>query len=173
MAPCVSWSVLVVRGPMATECDVLVVGAGPGGGSAALHSARAGLSVILIEDHAEIGTPVHCGECLSDIAVANLELDIPDSVISKRVDGIRVIFPDGTEKKLSESGYVLEKHLFEQWIANEAVAQGATLNLNHKLTGMTRIEKDGQFGGWLCEGKGEAFPITTKVIIDASGVAGV
>ena len=158
---------------MATECDVLVVGAGPGGGSAALHSARAGLSVILIEDHGEIGTPVHCGECLSDVAVANLQLDIPDSVISKRVDGIRVIFPDGTQKKLSESGYVLEKHLFEQWIADEAVAQGATLNLNHKLTGMTRIEKDGQFRGWLCEGKGDAFPITTKVIIDASGVAGI
>ena len=158
---------------MATECDVLVVGAGPGGGAAALHAARAGLSVILIEDHAEIGTPVHCGECLSDIAVANLELDLPKSVISKRVDGIRVIFPDGTDKKLSEPGYVLEKHLFEQWIADEAVAEGATLNLGHKLTGMNRIESDGKFTGWHCEGKGESFPITTKILIDASGVAGV
>ena len=158
---------------MATECDVLVVGAGPGGGAAALHAARAGLSVILIEDHAEIGTPVHCGECLSDIAVANLELDLPKSVISKRVDGIRVIFPDGTDKKLSEPGYVLEKHLFEQWIADEAVAEGATLNLGHKLTGMTRIESGGKFTGWHCEGKGESFPITTKILIDASGVAGV
>ncbi len=97
---------------MATECDVLVVGAGPGGGSAALHAARSGLSVILIEDHKEIGTPVHCGECLSDVAIANLDLQLPDSVISKRVEGIRVIFPDGTETRLSESGYVLEKHLF-------------------------------------------------------------
>ncbi len=158
---------------MGTECDVLVVGAGPGGGAAALHAARAGLSVILIEDHAEIGTPVHCGECLSDIAVANLELDLPQSVISKRVDGIRVIFPDGTDKQLSEPGYVLEKHLFEQWIADEAVAEGATLNLGHKLTGMTRIESGGKFTGWLCEGKGDAFPITTKILIDASGVAGV
>jgi len=158
---------------MGTECEVLVVGAGPGGGAAALHAARAGLSVVLIEDHAEIGTPVHCGECLSDIAVANLELDLPESVISKRVDGIRVIFPDGTEKRLSEPGYVLEKHLFEQWIADEAVNEGATLNLGHKLTGMTRIETDGAFAGWLCEGKGDAFPITTKIIIDASGVAGV
>ena len=131
------------------------------------------MSVILIEDHAEIGTPVHCGECLSDIAVANLELELPESVISKRVDGIRVIFPDGTEKRLSEPGYVLEKHLFEQWIADEAVAEGATLNLGHKLSGMTRIESEGVFIGWQCEGKGDAFPITTKIIIDASGVAGV
>ena len=158
---------------MAAECDVLVVGAGPGGGAAALHAARAGLSVILIEDHGEIGTPVHCGECLSDIAVANLELDLPESVISLRVEGIRVIFPDGTEKQLSEPGYVLEKHLFEQWIADEGVSEGATLNLGHKLTGMTRIESENGFDGWLCEGKGDAFPITAKILIDASGVAGV
>ncbi|MEC7704805.1 MAG: NAD(P)/FAD-dependent oxidoreductase [Candidatus Thermoplasmatota archaeon] len=158
---------------MATQCDVLVVGAGPGGGSAALHAARAGLSVILIEDHAEIGTPVHCGECLSDEAVANLELDLPNSVISKRVDGIRVIFPDGTKKRLSEPGYVLEKHLFEQWIAEQAVSAGATLHLSHKLSSMERVESGNKFHGWLCEGKGDAFPIKTKIIIDASGVAGV
>ena len=158
---------------MAAECDVLVIGAGPGGGAAALHAARAGLSVILIEDHAEIGTPVHCGECLSDLAVANLELNLPDSVVSLRVEGIRVIFPDGTQKHLSEPGYVLEKHLFEQWIADEAVAEGASLNLGHKLTGMTRIESDGKFKGWMCEGKGDSFPISAKILIDASGVAGV
>ena len=43
---------------MATTCDVLIVGAGPGGGSAALHAARLGLNVVVIEDHKEIGTPV-------------------------------------------------------------------------------------------------------------------
>ena len=41
---------------MAT-CDVLVVGAGPGGGNAALQCARLGLSTIIIEDHSEVGTP--------------------------------------------------------------------------------------------------------------------
>ncbi len=82
---------------MATTCDVLVVGAGPGGGSAALHASRLGLDVIVIEDHQEIGTPVHCGECISDIAVSNLDLELPQEVISKRVHGIRVIFPVGRQ----------------------------------------------------------------------------
>ena len=155
------------------RCDVLVIGAGPGGGNAALHSSRAGLSTIIIEDHKEIGTPVHCGECISDIACANLELELPLHVISKRVDGIRVIFPDGTEKKLTEEGYVLEKHLFERWICDEAVSEGATLHLGHKLDSMEKIYHEGKFTGWRCNGKGDNFPIEAKIVIDASGVAGV
>lgn len=157
----------------ATEYDVLVIGAGPGGGSAALHAARRGLKVAIIEDHNEIGTPVHCGECISDLAVNNLNLELPDEVISRHVDGIRVLFPDGTAKKLSEPGYVLEKHLFEQWLADEAVENGADLHLSHKLTEMERIEVDGDFMAWRCNGKGEMFPFEAKVVIDASGVAGV
>ncbi|MDP7003575.1 MAG: NAD(P)/FAD-dependent oxidoreductase [Candidatus Thalassarchaeaceae archaeon] len=155
-----------------TVCDVLVVGAGPGGGNAALQCARRGLHTILIEDHSEIGTPVHCGECISEIACDNLGLDLPDHVISKRVHGIRVIFPDGIEKRLTEEGYVLEKHLFERWIADEAVAAGASVHLSHKLSSMKRTG-NGRFSGWMCDGKGEQFPIQAKVVIDASGVAAV
>ena len=154
-------------------CDVLVIGAGPGGGNAALQCARRGLSTMLIEDHSAIGTPVHCGECISDLACDNLNLDIPEHVISKRVHGIRVIFPDGTEKCLTEEGYVLEKHLFERWIADKAVEAGASMHLSHKLSSMDRVEEDGRFIGWKCDGKGEQFPIQAKVVIDASGVAAV
>ena len=156
-----------------STCDVLVVGAGPGGGNAALQCARKGLSTMIIEDHPAIGTPVHCGECISEIACENLNLELPEHVISLRVHGIRVIFPDGTEKCLTEEGYVLEKHLFERWIAEEATEAGASMHLNHKLTSMKRVEEDGRFAGWLCDGKGDEFPIRAKVVIDASGVAAV
>jgi digeranylgeranylglycerophospholipid reductase len=128
---------------------------------------------MLIEDHSAIGTPVHCGECISDLACDNLNLDLPEHVISKRVHGIRVIFPDGTEKCLTEEGYVLEKHLFERWIADKAVEAGASMHLSHKLSSMDRVEEDGRFVGWKCDGKGEQFPIQAKVVIDASGVAAV
>ena len=160
-------------GEAVSMCDVLVIGAGPGGGNAALQCARQGLSTMLIEDHSAIGTPVHCGECISDLACDNLNLDLPEHVISKRVHGIRVIFPDGTEKCLTEEGYVLEKHLFERWIAEKAVEAGASMHLSHKLSSMDRVEEDGRFVGWKCDGKGEQFPIQAKVVIDASGVAAV
>ena len=137
------------------DCDVLVIGAGPGGGSAALTASRKGLSVIIVEADPEVGTPVHCGECLSDLAVQNLNLDLPEEVIALRCKGIRVIFPDGTEKKLTESGYVLEKHLFERWLIDQSIEKGANLHRNHRVTSMERIyNKENQFTNWKIDGKG-------------------
>ncbi len=153
--------------------DVLVIGAGPGGGSAALHAARAGLSTLIVEADPEVGTPVHCGECLSELAVENLDLQIPDHVKALDVKGIRVIFPDGTEKLLTEKGYVLEKHLFERWLCDEAIAKGAELRLGHRVTSLERVyNSENQFSYWEIDGKGEEFPLQCKSVIDASGVSG-
>ena len=160
-------------GEEAQQCDVLVIGAGPGGGSAGLHASRAGLKTIIVEADPEVGTPVHCGECLSHLAVENLDLEIPDHVKALDVKGIRVIFPDGTKKLLTEQGYVLEKHLFERWLCDEAAKEGATLLLHHKVTSMKRVfNSKNEFSYWEIEGKGEGFPIECKAVIDASGVAG-
>ena len=113
--------------------DVVVIGAGPGGGTAALHCARLGLNTLILEEHKQIGVPVHCGECLSELAVQNLELDLPEEVISLHIEGIRVLFPNNVQKKLTEPGYVLEKHLFEKWLIDEAIKEGARLSLRIRL----------------------------------------
>ena len=155
-------------------CDVVIIGAGPGGGSAALHCSRLGLKTMILEADPEVGTPVHCGECLSQIAVDNLDLTLPDEVIALHVKGIRVIFPDSTAKKLTEPGYVLEKHLFERWLSDEACKVGAELHLHHKVTKMERVyNSNNEFSNWVIDGKGEQFPIECKAVIDASGVSGV
>jgi digeranylgeranylglycerophospholipid reductase len=44
------------------QCDIVVVGAGPGGSMAAKFCAQGGLDTILIEKKAEIGAPLRCAE---------------------------------------------------------------------------------------------------------------
>ena len=157
-----------------TEWDVVVIGAGPGGGTAALHCARLGLKTLILEEHQQIGVPVHSGECLSEVAVQNLGLELPEEVISLHVKGIRVLFPNDVEKKLTEPGYVLEKHLFESWLIDEAIKEGAVFRPSHKVRSLKKEFKlENQFSNWKIMGKGDSFPINSKMIIDASGVSGI
>ncbi len=146
--------------------DVVVVGAGPAGGSAGLHCARRGLKTLIIEEHEKIGEPVHCGECLSLYAIQNTGIEPPQSVISEHVKGVRVLFPDGTACALNEPGFVLEKEKFEQWLCAEAVKAGAQLQLGTRLEDLKR-----ENGLWeIKTGKGI---LPSKIIIDASGVSSV
>ncbi|MCR4368550.1 MAG: NAD(P)/FAD-dependent oxidoreductase [archaeon] len=151
---------------MAKEYDVIVIGAGPAGGSCALHCARNGLSVMILEEHEKIGEPVHCGECLSLYAVKNTGINPPQSVISEHVKGVRVVFPDGTASVLNEPGFVLEKEKFEQWLCAEAVNAGAEIRLGHRLEALERK-------GAKWEAKTSKAKFVAKIIIDASGVASV
>ncbi len=46
--------------------DVIVVGGGPAGTTAARYAAQEGLSVLLLEKDRDIGIPVRCGEAIGD-----------------------------------------------------------------------------------------------------------
>ena len=151
---------------MKKNFDVAVIGAGPAGGMAALQSARNGLNTVVLEEHAAVGEPVHCGECISDLALKKFGLKVPKKANSLEVKGVRAIFPDKTSSALREDGYVLEKHLWEQWISDEAVSQGAELKLNSRVAG---IKRNGD--RWDIECGTESYQ--SKVLIDASGVQSV
>ncbi len=146
--------------------DVAIIGAGPAGGSAGLHAAKAGLKTVILEEHQTIGEPVHCGECLSEISEIRTGIKFPKEAISLPVNGVRVVFPDGSDRFVTEKGFVLEKHTFEQWLAGEAQNAGAELSLGSRATALER-----QDGTWkIATSKGE---IRAKLILDASGAAGV
>lgn len=143
---------------------MLVVGAGPAGCSAALHAARKGLSVLLCEEHPRIGEPVHCGECLSALAVEKFRLKLPQEAIAMRVRGVRVIFPNHSASVLTEPGFVLNKEKFEAWLASEAQAAGAKLAFPMKIDGLER-----HIDHWVVSAASGA-EFKAKLLIDASGV---
>lgn len=145
--------------------DIAVIGAGPGGNYAALTAAKLGMSVVVLEEHETIGVPVHCGECLSELACKRLNLTLPDEAISQQVKGIRLVFPDKTTSFITEAGYSLEKEKFEQWLALEATKAGAAYKLKNRVSKLEREE-----GGWhITTTQNEYF---ARLIIDASGATG-
>ncbi|ODS40049.1 MAG: hypothetical protein A7315_09765 [Candidatus Altiarchaeales archaeon WOR_SM1_79] len=59
--------------------DVVVVGAGPAGLASAKSAVEHGAKVLVVEDHAAIGTPVQCGESLALSSIEELGLEPEDS----------------------------------------------------------------------------------------------
>src|SRR5437879_12155682 len=85
------------------DVDVLVVGAGPTGSTAAKYAALGGTDVLLIEKRSEIGTPVRCGEGVAKRWLEEIGLAPSREFICHEVDGARIIAPDGTTLDLDEN----------------------------------------------------------------------
>ncbi len=144
--------------------DVAIIGAGPAGCSAAYSSAKAGLSTLLLEEHQRVGEPVHCGECLSLVATGRMNLQLPPETIACRVRGIRVVFPNKASVIWREEGLVLDKHLFEQYLAVRCMGAGASLKTGARVMGMKR-----ENGVWTLSTSNPSVSFRARAVIDCSG----
>lgn len=148
--------------------DAIIIGAGPAGTSCAKKLAENGLSVKVFDRRAEIGSPKRCGEGLSE-STQNLIGKIPDRCIAQRIRGARIYAPNGKylEAIISEGGFVLERKIFDKWMAEQAVKSGAEIQANTFISEMTK--NDGYFVGVKGEFIGEDFEEKAKVIVCATG----
>jgi len=122
---------------MTNSFDLVVVGAGPAGSSAAFSAAEHGISVLLLEEHSQIGIPLACAEGLSRSTI-NDYLDIRPDWISQSLSGSIVRDPDGNQFTIEypNVGWVLDRKTFDPDLAKIAEQKGAVLKKSARAVGI-------------------------------------
>ena len=120
--------------------DVVVVGAGPAGSSTARNLAAAGLKVLILEEHAQVGKPLHCSGFVTPrtLKIANLGKD----VLLSEIKGAQVYGPEGSNLQLGGDktrALVLDRVLFDNKLAESAQEAGADLALANRLISIKRV----------------------------------
>lgn len=141
--------------------DLIVVGAGPAGSSAAQEAARRGVNVLLIDRRQRIGIPVQCAELVSRWILHHASFH--SSSIIQSIETMIIHFPDRSTVKIKSPGYMLDRSLFDKDLAIAAVLAGAELS-----TG-TKALRSSSEGILIQKGLKEKW-IQAKVIIGSDGV---
>lgn len=145
--------------------DVVVIGAGPAGSMAAKYASKYGAKTLLIEEHAKIGSPVHCTGLLSTKVLKECELGEGEFIFNKvrgahvHAPGGRSIAIDGREIK----AYVVDREAFDRALASRAMAEGAEVKVNTKALKFSQDKIEAISNGKRVE-------IKCKVVIAADGL---
>ena len=158
---------------------MIVVGAGTAGSLAAMTTAEAGFKVCIVErkKSEEIGEKV-CGDALGEHHLKTLGLEKPQGgELEKRIEGIKIFSPDTdtifTVEHEDFVGYLLNRHLFGQWLLRKAVTKGADL-LDSTQCLKPIVEKGYVTGVSVKNMKtGKKTQIEGKVTVDSSGFVGI
>jgi len=108
--------------------DVVIIGGGPGGLYAARELSASGFDVVVLEEHSQIGSPVHCTGILG--ADAYTEFDLPRNAVLNQLRTARFYSPLGQTFEYTPDrieAVVVDRKVFDETLKLQAVAAGATI----------------------------------------------
>jgi digeranylgeranylglycerophospholipid reductase len=146
---------------MSKECDILIVGAGPAGSSAAAAAASRGVRVLAVERKRAIGEPVRCAEYIPRQLLGQLDLD--RTFVVQSVERMRTFLPGGAVKETKAPGIMINRNGFDQALAEKAVRSGAEV-----MTGTTVVERK-QGTVFLKRSDRKSFTVAPRIILGADG----
>lgn len=152
------------------EYDVVVVGAGPAGSSAARFAAENGSKVLMVDKHREIGSPKRCGEGLGMRAFTEFNIPEDRRFINRDIYGAIVYAPNGREVKIHYDkvmGYVIERKIFDKYLASEAARQGVKVLAESEAS---LWKEKNKLVGVKLKRAGDEVHVKSKIVIAADGV---
>ncbi|HMK36856.1 MAG TPA: geranylgeranyl reductase family protein [Desulfomonilaceae bacterium] len=161
-----------------SECDILVVGAGPAGSCAALSAAREGVRTVLIDAKTRIGEQPHCGEFVPEQLRSEFHLTALPILQAVRIMETRIRVADesgvpcftsvhSTKKfvrtaETMSGGFLIDRCRFDRNLAREAAAAGTTV-----VSGARLMHRCGST--WVVRYRGHDYSISSKFTIAADG----
>lgn len=163
--------------------DAIVVGAGPGGATAAAILADAGRNVLLVDKDTFPRDKI-CGDAISGKSVDVLKrLGLIEALMeTKQVGSWGVTFggPDGTEvaipftkdlDRYPPPGFVCAREVFDEVVFNRARTAGATIWENTTVTDLT--SDNGRVTGVELKRNGSSVTVSAPIVIGADGAYSV
>lgn len=157
--------------------DVIVVGGGPAGASAAYHAARSGLTVTIVEK-SDYPREKVCGDGLTPRAVAQIHAMGIDTSAWHRTNGLRVVAHDTAVEiewpattTYPDYGLNLSRHDLDQLLVNQAVAAGAELRVNTHVDGPLYDAAGRVVGVTATDPDGQPIELPARLVIAADGVS--
>ncbi len=150
--------------------DVIVVGAGPGGSSAAMAAAKKGRKVLLLEKHPIVGYPLCCAEGISKSGLENI-VPLNPRWVASRVERVLLVGPGGAEARIEHpaAGYVLDRKIFDRDLAARAAREGAVVKTGTPAVALLNGD-GGPVRGVKVQEEGKPNEYFAPVIIASDGI---
>lgn len=127
-----------------SDYDVVVVGAGPAGSSAARILSRKGFTTLLLDRRSRVGLPVQCGELLptpfeiQDIFPHSRFIprlvDVPSEFVTNKTSRTSLVSPDGHPIEFDFNANIIDRAKYDQHLAQQAIDSGCELSLSSFVT---------------------------------------
>ncbi len=156
--------------PADIDYDIVVIGGGPGGSTAAFFAANAGADVLLLEKKRVIGIPQLCAEGVSTPGLRDVYPDVRPNWVSAPIEGAVLVSPSGKRITVNHpnAGYILERRVFDRDLFAGAAKAGASTVISATAKS---LKWDGDYiVGIEYEHLGKRRTANCKIIISADGI---